>query len=69
MVFRSPGGFVGGHDGVAFDGHRQHEAVVVIGVFADDVDAAGRGDNPARRAAVGFGKLLRDVSGEFLEMS
>ncbi len=55
------------HDGITLDGHRQHEAIVVIGVFADDVDAAGRGDDPTRRTAVGFGKLLCYVGGEFRE--
>jgi hypothetical protein len=43
---------IGRHDGITFDGHRQHKAVVVIGVFANDVDATGRGNDPARRAAV-----------------
>ena len=49
---------VRGHDGVKFDRHRQHETVVVISVFADDIDAAGRGGDPARRAAKGFDELL-----------
>ena len=30
------------HSDVAIDRHRQHEAVVVVGVLADEVDAAGR---------------------------
>ena len=57
---------VGGHDGVTLNGHRQDKAVVVIGVFADDVDAAGRGDNPARRTAVNLGELLGRLSGQVL---
>ena len=49
-AFRAVGGGRGGHDGVALDGHRQHETVVVVGVFADDVDAARGGGDPARGA-------------------
>jgi len=52
------GGVVASHDGVTFDGHRQHKAIVVIGVFADDIDPARGGHNPARQAAIGFGKFL-----------
>jgi hypothetical protein len=37
-------------------------------VLADDVDAARRGDDPARRASVNFGKLLGGFSGEFLQL-
>ena len=62
------GGFVGGHDGVAFDGHRQDETVIVISMFTDDVDAAGGSDDPARRAAVMFLKFSGDVGGEILEV-
>jgi hypothetical protein len=56
-------GLVGGHDGVAFDGHRQDKAIVVISVFADDVDAARRGDNPARVAPISLFKLLGNLNG------
>ena len=59
---------VGGHDAVKLNRHRQHKAVVVIGVFADDVDAARRGGDPARRAAVDFLKFSGNVGGEFLEI-
>ena len=51
-------GQIRSHDGVAFDGHRQHETVVVIGMFADDIDTAGRGSHPARAATVNSGKFL-----------
>ena len=54
------------HDGVTFNRHRQHEAVVVIRVFADDIDAAGSGHNPARFAAVMLFKFGGDVRGEFV---
>src|SRR6476660_3224315 len=37
---------------VAIDCHRQNEAVVVVDVFADDVDAAWGGGDPLRDAAV-----------------
>ena len=57
------GRLVGGHDGVAFDGHRQDEAVVIIGVFADDIDAARRGDNPSGGASVGFGEFPGNLNG------
>ena len=38
------GGITGSRedDGFAFDGHGQHKAVVVVGVFADDIDPSGR---------------------------
>ena len=35
-------------DDVTIDRHRQHEAVVVVGVLADQVDAPGRDRQPAR---------------------
>ena len=53
----------GGDDRVAVNGHRQHEAVVVIGVLADDVYAPGRGGDPAGRAPIGLAELLRGVRG------
>jgi hypothetical protein len=42
---------------VPLDGHRQHEAVVIIHVLADEVDAAGRAGQPVgrRREAPGEG--------------
>lgn len=33
---------------MAVDGHRKHEAIVVVCVFADQVDTPGRDDEPAR---------------------
>src|SRR5208282_1056979 len=75
LVFRSAAdsnfavaGTVGGHDGVVFNRHRQNEAVVVIRVFADDVDAAGRGDDPARLTAIMSLKFSGDGGGAFLEV-
>jgi hypothetical protein len=32
-------------------------------MFAYDVDAARRGDNPARLASIGLGKLLGNLNG------
>src|ERR1700684_2216257 len=58
-------GKIRGHDRVTFDRHRQEEAVVVIGVFADDVDAAGRGDDETGRTVKFFLKFNGDVRGEF----
>src|SRR5208337_1944196 len=58
---------IGGHHRVIFNRHRQDEAVVVIGMFTDDVDAARRGHDPARRAAIVFLKGSSDVAGEFWE--
>ena len=43
------------HDGVGIDRHRQHEAVVVVGVLADQVDAPG-GAHQDRRAAEALGE-------------
>jgi hypothetical protein len=51
-----------------FDRHGQHEIVVVIGVLADDIDTAGRDDNPAWRATIVFLKFSSNVGGEFLEV-
>ena len=50
----------GGDPGVAVDGHRQHEAIVVIGVFADQVDPAGRAREHRRRGAVALGEGTHD---------
>jgi hypothetical protein len=50
----------GGDYAVAVDCHRQDEAVVVVDVFADEVDAARRGDDPLRRATI---SLLKAVCG------
>jgi hypothetical protein len=38
-------------------------------MFANDIDATGRGDNPSRRASVDFGKLQGSIRGEFLQIS
>ena len=45
--------FVGscGDDRAALDGHRQHEAVVEVSEFPDQIHAAGRTGEPARRTA------------------
>jgi len=59
------GGRVGRHDRIPFDRHGQHKSVVVIGVFTDDIHAAGRGHDPARRASVMFFKFSGQVSREF----
>jgi len=56
------------HDRIAIYGRGQNETVVVIGVFADDVDAARRGDNPVRLASIDFRKFLCDISGKFLQI-
>ncbi len=44
--------------GRPINGHRQHEAIVVIGVLADQVDAAGRPHHEGRRRTV---KLLKGL--------
>jgi hypothetical protein len=41
----------GGDDGVPLDGKRHDEALIVVGVLADEVDAAGRGDGDRAVAA------------------
>jgi hypothetical protein len=43
-------GRIGGGDAV-LDRHRQHEAVVVVGVLADQVDPTGGEDHPDRRSS------------------
>ena len=55
------------HHAVILDGHRQDEAVVVIGVLADDVDTARGGGDPARRTTVELFKFGGDMGGEVLE--
>ena len=47
------------HDDMAIDGHRQHEAVVVVGVLANQVDAARRGGHRRLAGAIeGAGEFL-----------
>ncbi len=67
-LFRVFGRTVGSDDGVTLNRHRKHKAVVVVGVLTNDVNAAGRGHNPARRAAIGFFEFSSDVGGEFFEV-
>ena len=52
----------GGRHQVAIDGHRQHEAAVVVGVLADQVHPARRGHQQAGRPAEPVGETLaRDL--------
>ena len=44
-----------GHGGTKGDRHREDEAVVVIGVFADEVDPTGRDTGERRRRAEAVG--------------
>jgi hypothetical protein len=48
-----------GDDGVAVDGAGHGEALVVVGVLADQVDAGGRPGQPLRRGAEGAQESLR----------
>ncbi len=54
----------GGEDHVALDRHRQHKAIVVVGVLADEIHPAGSGDDPLRGVAKDFGKTRGGASGE-----
>ncbi len=66
-LVRLLGRTIGGDDGVELNRHRKHKTIVVVGVFADDVDATGRGDNPARLTAIHFDELPDGVVGEFFQ--
>ena len=55
----------GGNHRVAVNRHRQHEAVVVVDVFADQIHAARRCDNPPRCRAPQLRKLTRRIGSEF----
>src|SRR5439155_1169664 len=57
----------GSHDRITFDGHRQHEAVIVVRVFADEVDAARRGDNALGRMTATFREEVRAMFGSGLK--
>src|SRR6266481_7948234 len=61
------GGRSGGDDRVAVNRHGEDEAVVVIGVLADDVDAARGGGNPLRWPAIELFEPVCDVSTKFLK--
>ena len=52
----------GGHDRPPLDGHRQNKAVVVVSVFADDVDSSWRYGHPLRRLS----KLAGEARSGFL---
>jgi hypothetical protein len=54
------------HDGEEFNGHWQDEAVIIISVFADYVDASRRSHDPTRRTSEGILELLGNLGGEFL---
>ncbi len=43
------------------NGQRQHEAVVVVGMLADEVDPAGGTDDPPRHLAETLREMLGDV--------
>src|SRR4051812_43029729 len=49
------------HDNMAVDRHRQHEAFVVVGVFANQVDAPGRSRDA--RAHLASELLLKGLTG------
>src|SRR5438105_2719587 len=51
-----------GDERVEPDGCGHHEAVVVVSMFADEVDAPGRAED-ARRGGEAFAKTLRQRSG------
>ena len=57
---------VRGHDRVELDGHWQDKAVVVIGMFADDIDAAGGGNDPARGPVKRFKEIRGNLSGKVI---
>ena len=50
---------------VALDRHRQHEAIVVVRVFADQVHATRGGHHDARRSAEPFFEHGRSALGQF----
>ena len=52
---------------VAIDRHRQHEAVVVVDVLADEIHAARRGDDPPRRLAIALFEVARRLGNELFE--
>ena len=58
----------GGDDGVALDRHREHKAIVVVGVLADEVHATGGGGDPLRVTAVGLLEGLRGLLGKFCKV-
>ena len=51
-----------GQPHIPLDGHRQHKAVVVVGVLTDQIDPAGGPEEVSRRAA----ELLVEKLGGFL---
>ena len=62
----SVGAAVGGKNGITVNRHGQDEAVVIIGVFADDVDPSRSSDDPTRRASINLFKFLADAVNEIV---